>query len=93
MRFKSTNGFLKEIENAPSNSVFLEGLKEVGLQHQPADKGRKKRNPRPRMPTIETVEGPDDAGVSDEIKFLEEKYVGNDLIYFQLFPCRRKNPD
>lgn len=38
------------------------------------------------MPTIETVEGPDDAGVSDEIKFLEEKYVGNDLIYFQLFP-------
>lgn len=45
------------------------------------------------MPTIETVEGPDDAGVSDEIKFLEEKYVGNDLIYFQLFPWRRKNPD
>lgn len=43
MRFKSTNGFLKEIENAPSNSVFLEGLKEVGLQHQPADKGRKKK--------------------------------------------------
>lgn len=48
------NGFLKEIENDPSNSVFIEGLKEGGLQRQPADKGRKKRNLRPRMPTIET---------------------------------------
>lgn len=48
------NGFLKEIENDPSNSVFIEGLKEGGLQRQPADKGRKKRNLRPRMPTIVT---------------------------------------
>lgn len=26
-----------------------------------------------------TVEGPDETGVSYEIKFLEDKYVGNDL--------------
>lgn len=34
------------------------------------------------MLIIEIVEGFDDVGVLDEIKFFEEKYVGNDLIYF-----------
>lgn len=42
-------------------------------------KGRKKRNLMPKMSTIQIAEGPDETRVSDEIKFLEEKYVGNDL--------------
>lgn len=53
----------------------------------------KKRKPRPRMPT---VEGPDETGVSYEIKFLEDKYVGNDLhsmllILLSLVSQRNKN--
>lgn len=71
----------------PLRTAFsLRALKKSDYSTNQLTRGEKKRNPRPRMPTIETVEGPDDAGVSDEIKFLEEKYVGNDLIYFQLFP-------
>lgn len=58
------------------------------MDRQPADKEMKKRKPRPRMPT---VEGPDETGVLYEIKFLEDKYVGNDLhsilsFYFRSFP-------
>lgn len=63
------------------------------MDRQPADKEMKKRKPRPRRPT---VEGPDETGVLYEIKFLEDKYVGNDLhlillILLSIVSQRNKN--
>ncbi|XP_062599227.1 uncharacterized protein LOC134260699, partial [Saccostrea cucullata] len=74
--FRSGDGFPKELENAPSNAIFIDGLKGVGIKRKPTEKRSKQSTKRLSMPTVGVIEGPNETEVSQETQFVEEKYDG-----------------
>lgn len=79
-KYKSTNGFLKELDNSPSNSFFVDKLREYGVGNGNKQNGAKSRKrKRPEMPSTISLERPEDTEVPDEVKYVEGKFVGMKL--------------
>lgn len=79
-KYKSTNGFLKELDNSPSNSFFVDKLREYGVGNGNKQNGAKsKKRKRPEMPSTISLERPEDTEVPDEVKYVEGKFVGMKL--------------
>lgn len=79
-KYQSTNGFLKELDNSPSNSFFVDKLREYGVGNgnkQNAARSRKRK--RPEMPSPINLERPEDTEVPDEVKYVEGKFLGMKL--------------
>lgn len=79
-KYKSTNGFLKELDKSPSNSFFVDKLREYGVGNGNKQNGAKSRKrKRPEMPSTISLERPEDTEVPDEVKYVEGKFVGMKL--------------
>lgn len=72
-------GFSK-LDNSPSNSFFVDKLREYGVGNGNKQNGAKSRKrKRPEMPSTISLERPEDTEVPDEVKYVEGKFVGMKL--------------
>lgn len=83
IKYKSINGFFKELDNLLFNLFFVDKLREYGVGNGNKYNGVKlRKRKRLEMFFIISLERLEDIEVLDEVKYVEGKFVGMKLYEF-----------